>query len=137
MSARPIMTDPDTGIPDLIRRLSDDSKRLVSDEVRLAKIEAMDSVHLATRGVLWMALAFGVAVVMFVAVTIFLVTLIGRAVNGHMWIGALVIGVFELALGGYLIKRGISAIGEPSYSLEASRLALADTANWAASARRG
>lgn len=137
MSARPIMTDPDTGIPDLIRRLSGDSKRLVSDEVRLARIEAKDSLHRATRGVLWLTLAFGIAVVMFVALTIFLVTLIGRAVNGHMWIGALVTGVFELALGAYLIKRGVLVIAEPSYSLEASRLALADTANWAASARRG
>lgn len=131
------MTDPDTGIPDLIRRLSGDSKRLVSDEVRLARIEAKDSLHRATRGVLWLTLAFGIAVVMFVALTIFLVTLIGRAVNGHMWIGALVTGVFELALGAYLIKRGVRVIAEPSYSLEASRLALADTANWAASARRG
>ena len=131
------MTDPDTGIPDLIRRLSGDSKRLVSDEVRLARIEAKDSLHRATRGVLWLTLAFGIAVVMFVALTIFLVTLIGRAVNGHMWIGALVTGVFELALGAYLIKRGVLVIAEPSYSLEASRLALADTANWAASARRG
>ena len=137
MSARPIMTDPDTGIPDLIRRLSGDSKRLVSDEVRLARIEAKDSLHRATRGVLWLTLAFGIAVVMFVALTIFLVTLIGRAVNGHMWIGALATGVFELALGAYLIKRGVRVIAEPSYSLEASRLALADTANWAASARRG
>ena len=137
MTARPIMTDPDTGIPDLIRRLSGDSKRLVSDEVRLARIEAKDSLHRATRGVLWLTLAFGIAVVMFVALTIFLVTLIGRAVNGHMWIGALVTGVFELALGAYLIKRGVLVIAEPSYSLEASRLALADTANWAASARRG
>ena len=131
------MADPDTGIPDLIRRLSGDSKRLVSDEVRLARIEAKDSLHRATRGVLWLTLAFGIAVVMFVALTIFLVTLIGRAVNGHMWIGALVTGVFELALGAYLIKRGVLVIAEPSYSLEASRLALADTANWAASARRG
>ena len=131
------MADPDTGIPDLIRRLSGDSKRLVSDEVRLARIEAKDSLHRATRGVLWVTLAFGTAVVMFVALTIFLVTLIGRAVNGHMWIGALVTGVFELALGAYLIKRGLLVIAEPSYSLEASRLALADTANWAASARRG
>ena len=130
------MADPDTGIPDLIRRLSGDSKRLVSDEVRLARIEAKDSLHRATRGVLWVTLAFGTAVVMFVALTIFLVTLIGRAVNGHMWIGALVTGVFELALGAYLIKRGLLVIAEPSYSLEASRLALADTANWAASARR-
>ena len=131
------MTDPDPGLPDLIRRLSGDSKRLVSDEVRLARIEAKDSLHRATRGVLWVTLAFGTAVVMFVALTIFLVTLIGRAVNGHMWIGALVTGVFELALGAYLIKRGLLVIAEPSYSLEASRLALADTAHWAASARRG
>ena len=131
------MTEPDPGIPDLIRRLSDDSKRLVSDEVRLAKIEAKDSIHRATRGALWLTVAFGAAVVMLVALTIFLVTLIGRMVNGHMWVGALVTGVAELGIGAYLIKRGIATIAEPSYSLEASRLALADTANWAASARKG
>lgn len=129
------MTDLDPGITDLIRRLSDDSKRLVTDEVRLARIEAKDSLGRATRGVLWLALAIGVSVVMFVALTIFLVTLIGRTVNGHMWVGALVTGVLELGLGGYLIKRGLSTIAEPSYSLEASRLALADTANWASSPR--
>ncbi len=129
------MADLDAGIIDLIRRLSDDSKRLVSDEVRLAKIEAKDSLGRATRGVLWMALAFGVSVVMLVALTIFLVTLIGRSVNGHMWVGALVTGVLELGLGGYLIKRGLTTITEPSYTLEASRLALADTANWASSPR--
>lgn len=135
MSQQPIMADLDAGIPDLIRRLSDDSKRLVSDEVRLAKIEARDSLSRATRGVLWLALAFGVSVVMLVALTIFLVTLIGREVNGHMWVGAVVTGVLELGVGGYLIKRGLSAIAEPSYTLEASRLALADTANWASSPR--
>ena len=129
------MADLDAGITDLIRRLSDDSKRLVTDEVRLAKIEAKDSLSRATRGVLWLALAFGVSVVMLVAITIFLVTLIGRTVNGHMWVGALVTGALELGLGGYLIKRGLAAITEPSYSLEASRLALADTANWASSPR--
>ena len=133
MSQQSIMADLDAGITDLIRRLSDDSKRLVTDEVRLAKIEAKDSLSRATRGVLWLALAFGVSVVMLVAITIFLVTLIGRTVNGHMWVGALVIGVLELGLGGYLIKRGLAAITEPSYSLEASRLALSDTANWASS----
>ena len=135
MSQQPVMADLDTGIIDLIRRLSDDSKRLVTDEVRLAKIEAKDSLSRATRGVLWLALAFGVSVVMLVAITIFLVTLIGRTMNGHMWVGALVTGALELGLGGYLIKRGLAAITEPSYSLEASRLALADTANWASSPR--
>ena len=136
MSARPISQDPDAGIPDLIRRLTDDSKRLVADEVRLAKIETKESVQRAARGVLWLSLAFGVSVVMLVALTLFLSTLIGRMANGHMWVGALITGLLELGLGGYLIKRGIFALSEPSYTLEASRLALADTANWAANPRR-
>ena len=130
----PTVSDP--GIPDLIRRLSDDSKRLVTDEVNLAKIEAKDSLSRATRGIMWLALAFGVSIVMLVALTIFVTTLIGRAVNGHMWVGAIITGLVELGLGVYLIKRAIKTITEPSYTLEASRLALADTANWASSTRR-
>lgn len=130
MTARPIVTDPETGIPDLIRRLSDDSKRLVTDEVQLAKMEAKDTVKRATKGIVWLALAFGVAVVMLVALTIFVATLIGRIANGHMWLGALVVGVLELVGGFVLLKRGLSAFAEPSYTLEETRRALADTAHW-------
>ena len=136
MAAAPVPSDPDLGIPDLIRRLTQDSKRLVADEVRLAKIDATDSLHRATRGVLWMALAFGAAVVMFVAVTLFFATLIGRVANGHMWIGSLVTGALEIGVGAWLVKRGISSMVTPSYSLEASRNALADTANWVTSGRK-
>ena len=136
MAVSQVMTDTDPGIPDLIRRLSDDSKRLVTDEVNLAKIEAKESLSRATRGFMWLGLALAVSVVMMVALTIFLTTLIGRAVNGHMWVGAIVTGLIELGLGAYLIKRAITAIAAPSYTLEASRLALADTANWVSSARR-
>jgi hypothetical protein len=135
MAATPVGRDPDLGIPDLIRRLTQDSKRLVADEVRLAKIDATDSLHRATHGVLWMALAFGVGVIVFVALTLFLTTLIGRLANGHMWIGALMTGLFEIALGTWLVRRGISAMVAPSYSLEASRNALADTASWVTSRR--
>lgn len=137
MTARPIVSDPETGIPDLIRRLTDDSKRLVTDEVQLAKMETKDSLHRVTRGALWMGLAFGAGIVMLVSLTLFLVTLIGRLVNGHMWVGALVTGIVELGLGGYLIKRGIGAFTEPSYTLEHSRSALKDTANWARSPAKG
>ncbi|MEO7770325.1 MAG: phage holin family protein [Gemmatimonadaceae bacterium] len=131
-----MMSDPDTGIPDLVRRLTQDSKRLVTDEVRLAKIEVRESMHRATRGALWMAVALCVGVVTLVALTLFLVTLIGRIVNGHMWVGALVVGVAELVAGGYLIKRGLKSFVEPSWTLEESRNALADTAHWASSVRR-
>ena len=137
MTARPIITDPETGIPDLIRRLTDDSKRLVTDEVSLAKIEARESVHRATKGALWMALALGVAVVMLVALTVFVTTLIGRLANGHMWVGALITGVVELAIGFWLLKRGLSTYAEPSYTLEQTRHALKDTAHWASTQRNG
>ena len=135
MTARPMVTDPDTGIPELIRRLSDDSKRLVTDEVQLAKLETKESLHRATRGMLWMALAFGAAVVMLVALTIFVATLVGRLDNGHMWLGALVTGLVELALGGWLVKKGLSAYSSSSYTLAETRGALKDTAHWSTTAR--
>ena len=137
MTARPnVAIDPETGIPDLIRRLTDDSKRLVTDEVQLAKLEAKDSLHRAARGGIWLALAFGVAVIMLVALTVFIATLIGRLANDHMWVGALVTGVVELAIGFWLLKRGLATYAQPSYTLEETRGSLADTTHWAASPKR-
>lgn len=136
MTARPIVTDPDTGIPDLIHRLADDSKRLVTDEVQLAKLEAKESMHRAARGALWMVLAFGAGVVMLVAVTILLATLIGRLANGHVWIGAVVTGLLELGLGAWLVRGGLTRYRAPSYTLAETREALAAAAPWTTSARR-
>jgi hypothetical protein len=131
-----IPTDPDAGIPDLIRQLGDDSKRLVADEVRLAKLEMKESVQQAGRGAVQLAVAFGVGVVMLVALTIFLVTLIGRIAAGHMWVGALITGLIELVVAMMLLRRGMGVLQEPSYSFEETRAALKDTAVWARSPRR-
>jgi len=130
-----ISTDPDSGIPELIRQLGDDSKRLVADEVRLAKLEMKESVHRAGRGAVQLAIAFGIGVVMLVALTIFLVTLIGRLAAGHMWVGAIVTGVLELVVAVVLLRRGMGILRAPSYSLEETRAALKDTASWARSPR--
>ena len=105
--------------------------------MHLAKLEAKDSLARAARGGLWMVLAFGAAVVTLVAVTLFLSTLIGRLANGHMWVGALVTGLLELGLGGWLVMRGIKAYGSGSYSLADTRGALQDTTGWVAAQRRG
>ena len=131
MEAHRVPIDPNTGIPDLIRDLADDSKRLLVDEVQLAKLETKESLGRASKGALWLALAFGIGVVTLVALTLLLVTLIGRLVNGHMWVGALVTGALELGVALYLIKRGIGRLKEPSYTLEETREALKDTARWA------
>ena len=73
---------------------------------------------------------------MLVALTVFAVTLIGRLGNGHMWIGAVITGIIELAAGGWLLKRGLSAYAKPSYTLAETRGALSDTAHWANGVRQ-
>ena len=39
--------------------------------------------------------------------TLLVATLIGRFASGHMWIGAVITGVVELAVGAWLVKRGL------------------------------
>ncbi len=133
--AQRVPIDPNTGIPDLIRDLADDSKRLLVDEVQLAKLETKESVKRASKGAMWLALAFGVGVVTLVGVTLLLVTAIGQLARGHMWVGALVTGIVELAVAMVLFKRGFGAYKEPSYTLEETRTAAAETARWAKNAR--
>jgi putative superfamily III holin-X len=126
VATNPLHLDPDAGIPDLIRRLADDGKRLVSDEIRLAKVETKDSVHRAGRGSIRLALAFGIGVVALVALTVLAATLIGRIASGHMWVGAVITGILEFGVGMVLIKRGGHTLGEPSYSLAQTRESLAE-----------
>jgi hypothetical protein len=116
--------DPEIGIPELVHRLNDDAKRLMSDEVRLTKLEVSESVTRAGKGAMWLGISFGIGVVALIAATLLLITLIGRWDAGHMWLGAIVVGVVELILAGVMIKRGISAFGGPSYSFEQTRKAL-------------
>lgn len=133
MTARPgptdIRIDPDTGIPDLFRRLTDDTKRLANDELRLAKMEVTDGLHAATRGTMWLAVGFGVGVVTLVAATVLLVAALGRLL-GNYWAGALATGVLELIVGAVLLKKGLGKYSQPAYTLPASREQLKETAAW-------
>jgi hypothetical protein len=117
------------GVADLVRRLTDDSRRLVTDEVRLAKLETREGVRTSARGAMWLAVAFGAAVIGLTAVTVLLSVLLGRLL-GNLWAGALLTGVLELIVGYLLLRHGLSLYKEPSYSLEETRSELARTARW-------
>ncbi|MGH7665276.1 MAG: phage holin family protein [Gemmatimonadaceae bacterium] len=136
MTARPaqVIVEPEVGIPDLMRRLTDDSKRLVSDEMRLAKLEVRESVHLGTRGAIWLAVSFGVAVIAMAAFTVFLAVGIARLV-GNFWAGALIAGAIELAAAAMMVRIGLARLSEPSYSLEETRAEARATARWLSHAR--
>jgi uncharacterized membrane protein YqjE len=133
--AHTVQVDPDAGIPDLVRSLTADSKRLVSDEIRLARLETKESVKSAGRGALWLGVAFGVSVLALVALTMLLVTGIGRMV-GNYWAGALFTGALELLVAVVLIRKGIAAYAEPSYTLSETRGQVAETARWVGDPKR-
>ena len=122
--AQRIPIDPDKGLPDLVRQLGEDSKRLLTDEIRLARLEAAEALHSAGRGGLWIGVAFGIAVVALVAVTLFLATAIGQLAAGHMWIGAIATAVLEIAAGLWLLRRGLRDLKRPPYSLPETRAGL-------------
>lgn len=122
--AQRIPIDPDKGLTDLVRQLGDDSKRLLGDEIRLAKTEAAEGLHRVTRGGLWIGVAFATTVVALVAVTLFLATAIGRVVEGHMWVGAMVAAAIDLVFGAWLVRRGLRDFKRPPYSLPETRAGL-------------
>lgn len=119
--AQRVPIDSDKGINDLVKQLGDDSRRLITNEIRLAKAEARDSVHTAGRGVLWLGLAVGAGIVMLVASTLFAVTVIGRAANGNYWVGALATAVLEIGIGFWVLRRGLREFGGAPYSMPETR----------------
>ncbi len=135
MAAHAVHIDPDTGITELVGQLASDSKRLVRDEILLGKLEVKENIRTGARGVLWVSMAFGIAVIALVALTIAFVTLIGRLAEGNYWVGALATGIIEVGLGVFLILRGVRRFGEPSYTLGESREELRETAAWVARER--
>jgi uncharacterized membrane protein YqjE len=126
-----VETDVDAGIPDLIRRLTDDSKRLAVDEVRLAKLELRESVQNGIHGSLWLAVALAVGVVALVALTVLAIAVVSKLAGDNLWAGAVIVGVLELGGGWFLLRKGLAEFREPSYTLAASRESLKDTAAWA------
>ena len=122
--AQRVTIDPDKGLNDLVRQLGEDSKRLLGDEVRLAKLETAESLHQAGKGSLWLGVAFGIAVVMLVAFTLFFASLFGRLANGHYWVGAMLTAALEIAAGLWLVQRGMRAFKLAPYSFPDTRAGL-------------
>jgi len=133
-SRPPAPIDPDAGIPDLIRRLADDSKRLALDEARLAKLEMKDNVRDGARGAVRVAIAFGAGVVALTALTIALAALFGRLL-GNYWAGTLVVAALELGAAFFLVTRGLKRMKEPEYGFHESRESLKETAQWVKAVR--
>lgn len=104
----------------MVGQLAVDSKQLVRDEVRLAHLEIDEGARGASRGLAGIAAAFGIAVIAASAATV-LIAMPLRDLTGRLWLGAIIVGAFELLAGGIFYGWGratlwgdSSAKGSPS-----------------------
>src|SRR5690606_11040325 len=108
---RPV-TRAQAPIGDLIRDLGQDSVDLVRQEINLAKLEIKESVSQITRGAIGAALWGGIALVGGLALTACLILLIGMALDGAYWAGALIVGAVFVLLGALMAWRSVNKIRE-------------------------
>jgi hypothetical protein len=97
--------DRQAGVVELVRQLSDDSRRLARDEIRLAKLEMADTLRSGGQGAMVMSVAFGASVIALSALTICVIAALTLAI-GKVWIAALITGCVEILLGFLLVRRG-------------------------------
>ena len=121
--------EPEATIADLVGRLSDDSKRLVHNEVRLARLETGESMHQAVQGGIRLALAFGIAILALVALSVLLTAVIGSVLIGNEWSGALITGGLEIIVGALLLWGGMRSMKRADFTLGESRAELKATVN--------
>lgn len=108
--------DAQAGVVELVRQLSDDSRRLARNEIRLAKLEMADALRAGGQGAMVMGVAFGAAVIALSALTICVIAALSLAI-GKVWIAALATGVVEIGLGFLLVHRGARDFEGLSHSM--------------------
>jgi uncharacterized membrane protein YqjE len=133
---RDIHIEPNTTVGDLVSRLGDDGKRLIKDEIQLAKLEVNESVHTAGRGMMWLGVAMALSFVALTALTVGLSAVLGRILTDVLWLGTLLTAVLWLAIGGLLVMSGIKSVSSASYSLPQTRRELTLTRDAIAHADR-
>jgi uncharacterized membrane protein YqjE len=133
---RDIHIEPNTTVGDLVSRLGDDGKRLIKDEIQLAKLEVNESVHTAGRGMMWLGAAMALSFVALTALTVGLSAVLGRILTDALWLGTLLTAVLWLGIGGLLVMSGIKSVSSASYSLPQTRRELTLTRDAIAHADR-
>lgn len=105
---------------DLFRQLADESTDLLRNEKELAKLEIRETATELATDSAKIAIGIGLAAVGGLALTAFLVLLLGNLFNGAYWAGALVVGVLLLLVGGLLARNGMKQMKQEPLAPEAT-----------------
>ena len=99
----------DPALGDLFRQLAQDSATLVRQEMTLAKAELKSNVKSVARDAAMVAVGGILALVGVVVLIAFLVVAVGDMLDNY-WLGALVVGVLFLLVGGLLAMSSLKKL---------------------------
>lgn len=94
---------------DLLKQLGQDSATLVRQEVALAKAELRQNVKSLAKDAMMIAVGGVIALLGGLVMVAFLVILLGAVLNNY-WLGALIVGVLFLLVGGMLAMTGLKKL---------------------------
>ena len=121
-------TEPSLG--DLFRRLTSDTSELVRQEIALAKTELRETGSTLARDGQRLGIAAGLALAGALALTAFLVILLGDLLDNY-WLAALIVGVVFLGIGAVLAKNAIADVKKHGLAPRETVGTLKEDAAWA------
>lgn len=127
----PISPAPDRPLGELFRSLGRDAAALVRQEFVLAKAEIRQNLRALARDAVMVMLGAVFALLGLLVLLAALVLFVGDLMGDRYALGALVVGVVLLAIGGGLALLGVKKAREASLAPETTLATLRDTGDWA------
>ena len=127
---RPTVSGPEPSLGELFARLTADTGELMRQEVALARAEMREVAATAARDGTRIGVALGLALAGVLALTAFLVVALGDLFDNY-WLGALLIGVAFLAVGGILARNAVNDVKQRGLKPQQTVATLKEGAAWA------
>lgn len=119
----------DAPLGDLIRQLAQDSAVLVRQEVALAKAELQANVKSVARDLTMVAVGGVIALIGAMVLILFLVLAVGDALDEY-WLGALIVGLLFVIVGGLLAKSNLNKLKHESVAPTRTLETLKEDKQW-------
>ncbi len=126
-----VSVEREPSVSALVRRLADDMKRLVHDEIALAKVEGRQMAATLLPQGAKVVTAAGLAFSGWLALIAFAVIGLGVLLGGLYWLSALIVGVLCAAAGGLLLQGALHRIARLRLTLHETGSAVRESVGWA------
>jgi len=116
---------------ELLNELTDNSTQLVRDEIRLARVETVESLLNLRRGATWMGVGAGLGVCATAAGLACLVMVLSLYVlDGRTWLAALIVAVVFGVMGWICVWRGSKSLAGSNLAPRETATSIKETAVW-------